>query len=236
MSAPALELAAPAPGAAATFRVVLATQWAWTRLPILAATVACFAVPLFSVQHAGDVRQGFPDSRALLSSMQLFGAWYPLLAGAVGMIAGTIPWSVDHAGRHVYALSLPVPRWYFVLLRLGAGALIALLPVLALWIAARAAAAAVTLPAGLFAYPDAVGLRFALATLVAFAVFFLLASGSTRSAGFGVTALLLLIAADITLSVTTEMDAPLFARVMEALIRWPGVFEIFTGRWMLIDV
>src|SRR5712692_2265486 len=100
--------------------MILYTQWKWSRLALLLTVLAAFALPVLSVQGVtqGDVSRW--EVREMLVHFQSYGVAYPLLAAAVALLMGLTAWGPDHRGRHVYALSLPVPRWHYALLRFGA--------------------------------------------------------------------------------------------------------------------
>ena len=217
------------------FREILRTQWKWARLLVLAACVAAFSLPIFAVQPLGYEVDGWTDGTAVLRAMRSFSTMYALLAGAVGLAIGISAWSADHRGRHVYALSLPVSRSRFALMRLGAGALLVMLPAVSLWIGALTAVASVSVPPGLEAFPTSLAIRFLLASMLAYAIFFSIASGTARTAGWvlGVLTGVLLLGIfggewAFTRGITGQLEM--------LLLTWPGVLEVFTGRWMLIDV
>jgi hypothetical protein len=128
-----------------------------------------------------------------------------------------------------------VPRWNYVLLRFGAGALLLLAPVVALWAGALVATSAAAIPPGLQAYPSVLALRFALAVLVAYAVLFAASSATARTAGYVLGALGALILLEVLLAVA-EVDVSILGPALLRVFLWPGPLEIFTGRWMLIDV
>ena len=217
------------------FRQILLTQWKWSRLLVLAAAVAAFAIPVWSVQALGGDIGGWRDGQAVLRSMRGYGGLYAMLAGGLGVAIAISSWSLDHRTRHVYALSLPVDRWRFALMRFGGGAVLLLIPALALWISALVATASVDIPPGLEAFPTSIALRFAFAALVSYAIFFACAAGTVRTAGWvlgGITVIVLLLAFAEPLHLPV-----IFHDALErVLFTWPGMFEVFTGRWMLIDV
>lgn len=217
------------------FRQILLTQWKWSRLLVLAAAVCAFTIPLSSVQSLGGEVTGWVDGQAVLRSMRAYGGLYAVLSGGLGVALAISAWSLDHRTRHVYALSLPVERWRFALLRFGGGALLILIPTLALWISALVSTAGVDVPPGLEAFPTSLAIRFAMAALVSFAIFFACAAGTVRTAGWvlgGITVLVMMLAFAEPLHLPT-----MFHDVLERiLVTWPGMLEVFTGRWMLIDV
>lgn len=217
------------------FRTMLFTQWTWARNLILVGTLAAFAIPIVSV-HSGDL--GSVDSftvRTYLLTLQGIGIAYPILAGVLGLILGVTAWGPDHQGRHVYALTRPLPRWQYALLRFTAGLVLLALPVFALWISALIASATVTLPVGLTTYPTALALRFALAALVAYAAFSAVAAGTSRTAAYVLSAITVVLVAQLALSMATT-DIDIVSPVAAAVFIWPGPLAVFSGRWMLIDV
>ena len=77
--------------------------------------------------------------------------------------------------------------------------------------------------------------RFALALFLAYAVFFAITAGTTRTAGY----VLAIIGGIIVVQVLLEaagVHVSLIPFIGDRLILWPGPLEIFSGRWMLIDV
>jgi hypothetical protein len=217
------------------FRVILLTQWKWARLPLAIGAVATFALPVLSVGQFGRAQASRWEVQAMLGSIQAWGVLYPVLAAVLALLIAGITWSPDHRGRHVYALSLPLPRWHYVLLRFGAGALLLIAPVIALWAGALVATTAAVIPPGLHAYPGVLALRFALAVLVAFAVLFAVSSATARTAGYVLAGFAALILLEVLASVA-ELNVHILGPMLLRFFVWPGPLEIFTGRWMLIDV
>ncbi|MBI4419936.1 MAG: hypothetical protein HY560_03855 [Gemmatimonadetes bacterium] len=221
------------------FKLALLTQWKWSRLVLLPGVVAAFSIPVLSVREAGPVIEAGGDpiwrTQEMLRSVEAWSVLYPLLAAALAVAVALTAWGPDHRGQHVYALSLPVPRWHYVLLRLGAGAVLLTAPVVAVGLGALLATVAATLPPGTHAYPLALSLRFGLALLVAYAVFFAICAGTTRTAGIVLSVLAALVVADVLLS-AAGAPVDVLGSVGAAMFRWPGPLQIFTGRWMLIDV
>jgi hypothetical protein len=217
------------------FRVMLYGQWKWSRLIVLLGTVAGFALPLVSLQGAASADRGALAAGELLQAVQSWGVLYPVLAAVLGLLVAIATWAPDHRGRHVHALSLPLPRWRYVLLRFGGGVALLAAPMLAVLAGALLATWSATIPAGLQGYPVALAVRFALAVLVAFAVFFAVSAGTARTAGI----ILGLIGGVIVVQVignVANVDLDLFGKLQLVVLNWPGPLAIFTGRWMLIDV
>ena len=145
-------------------------------------------------------------------------------------------WAPDHLGRHVYALSLPVPRWQFVLLRYAAGGTLLALPVAALGLGAVTASLAVNLPPGIHAYPVALTVRFALAALLCFSMFFSIAIATKRAVLLVLGAIGAVLLGDLLYGTLTQGRFSLTLMLFEGLTTWPGPLAILLGRWALFDV
>lgn len=213
------------------FRVILYTQWKWTRLALLPGVVIAFSLPILSVQGAGESTV----ASWVLQSVRGWAVWFPALAAALGLLVAVTAWREDHRGGHVYALSLPIERWRYALLRFAAGAVLLAAPILALWMGSLIATAAASIPPTLRAYPNALALRFALSALVAYGVFFAISAGTARTAAYVLGAVAVLIAFDVLLK-AAGWEVSIAGEVMAWLTRAPGPLTVFTGRWMLIDV
>jgi hypothetical protein len=110
------------------FREILRTQWKWAWSVVLFCAVGAFALPLLSIQGTMTEEPGtqlaiygVSDAQIFVTTMERWAPLYTLLAAGLGLALAVLAWSADHRGRHVYALSLPVERWRFVLLRFGGG-------------------------------------------------------------------------------------------------------------------
>lgn len=217
------------------FRMMLYGQWKWSRLIVLLGTVAGFALPIVSLQGAARADRSPLMAGELLDTVQKWGVLYPVLAAALGLLVALATWAPDHRGRHVHALSLPLPRWRYVLLRFAGGAVLLAAPILAVLAGALLATGTATIPEGLRGYPVALAVRFALAVIVAYAVFFAVSAGTARTAGIilGVIGAALLVQ---IIAGAANIDLDLVGRLQILVLNWPGPLAIFTGRWMLIDV
>jgi hypothetical protein len=214
------------------FNAIVKTQWKWTRQAVLLGVIVAFALPLISVNST----LGDRSPRVVIGTMQTWGAGYAALAGAVGLLLAWLAWASDHRGHHVYALSLPVARWRYVLMRFGAGALFLVPIVVALAVGALIAVrVSGAVPEGLQGYPLALTLRFAFAALVAFAIFFAISAASVRAAGY----ILGLICAVLVAEFVTDalgVEWHIAAHAVDFLMVYPGILSVFSGRWTLIDV
>src|SRR3989442_1795721 len=154
------------------FRVMLYSQWKWSGLIVALGSVAAFALPIISVQGAARADASPLQAGELLQAVQSWGTLYPVLAPALGLLVAIATWAPDHRGRHVHALSLPLPRWRYVLLRFGAGAAMLAPPIVAVVAGALLATWSAPIPPGLQGDPLALGFRFPLAVLGAYSPFF----------------------------------------------------------------
>ena len=212
------------------YRMILVTQWKWTRGIVLVATILGFALPFASLQAAS----GTTRPADFVARMQQFGVWYALLAAGMGLMVALTAWAHDQRGRHVYALMLPVSRSRYVLMRLGAGGSFLLPPAAAVLLGALFVSFFGAIPDGLTSYPVALTLRFLFAACVAYALFFAIGSATQKTAGIilGAAAAILL---SQYLFALLGVDLHLLDRVVEALFQSPGVFSVFSGRWSLVD-
>jgi hypothetical protein len=224
------------------FWEILRTQWKWASGAVLFCAVAAFAIPILSVQGAVLEPQGLTAAQLhavvtehFLTSMERWGALYTFVAAGLGLAVAVIVWGADHRGRHVYALILPIERWRFVLLRFLAGASFIALPTAMLLLSSFIAIAMTAIPDGLHAYPVALAMRFGLAALVSFSLFFAISAGTARSAAVILAPIVVLVIADVLLQ-ASGLRLSLVENSASALFEWPGILEVFTGRWILVDV
>lgn len=71
--------------------------------------------------------------------------------------------------------------------------------------------------------------------LVAYAVFFAISAGTTRTAGYILAVIGGVVVVQV-LAAVADLEVQLLQAIMDRILIWPGPLEIFTGRWMLIDV
>ena len=217
------------------FRAMLFTQWKWTRAVLLPLVIATFAVPVYSVNQFSDVSISRWQVSSMLASMQAWGLGYMFASVFIGLFVASAAWTFDVRLKHVYALSLPIPRWHYLLLRYAAGSLILLVPAFFLWMGGLVATASSAIPVGLHAYPTALAIRFLLATFISYSIIFS-ASTVPKKIGIGIAiAFGVLILFDATIDYATG-NSRLISGLFEWAVRWPGFMEVYAGRWMLIDV
>lgn len=213
------------------WRVLLDTQWTWTRGILLLGSIVAFALPLVALRTA----VGATSEVAFIGTMQAWSVGYALTAGGMGLLIAIAAWSYDHRLRHVYALALPIARWRYVMLRYTAGLMLLIVPTIALLVGAEIAAHSPAVPSTLHAYPLALTLRFAFATLVAYSIFFGISSATARTAGYVLGAIALIIVAQIVLT-SAGSRVNVIGRVSDIVFATPGMLAVFSGRWALIDV
>src|SRR3989442_5578052 len=110
---------------------MLYSKGKWSRLIVALGSVAAFALPIISVQGAARADASPLQAGELLQALQSWGTLYPLLAAALRLLVAIATWAPDHRGRHVHALSLPLPPWRYVLLRFRAVSALLAPPVVA---------------------------------------------------------------------------------------------------------
>jgi len=167
--------------------------------------------------------------------MQAWGGFYGIAAAGLGLLVAMAAWRPDHAGHHVYALSLPISRARYAGFRFAAGMLFLAPALLALLLGAAVVAMTGAIPSGLHAYPVALALRFALAAMVAFALFFAIASSTQKTAGIIVALIAGMFFAQYLL-VMFGSDFDVLGPLGDFIFIRPGILSVFSGRWMLVDV
>lgn len=218
------------------YRQVLMAQWLASRQAVLTFVVLAFAAPLFAVYFGMSGEADVAQVRGWLTGAERVGTMLPILALFAGVSIGVAAWTPDHLGAHVYALSLPVPRWRFVLLRYAAGLTLLAGIVAALALGAVTATLAVSLPAGIHAYPLHLAVRFALASLLTFSIFFTIAIATKRAVLTVLTVLGGIGLADILYSSLSGGSFPITSSLFQILTTSPGPLAILMGRWALFDV
>jgi hypothetical protein len=230
------------------FQQILFYQWKGSRWGMLPFVLAAFGLPILAVQGLLPVA-GVPESESvrasqLLLTLQTWAPVFPGLAAAVGSALALMIWNGDHRGEHVYPLTLPLPRWKYVLLKGGAGWVLLLMAVAVFWIGCLLATSFTGIPEGLRAYPSAITFRFLLAATLAFTFFFALAAGTMRTAvgvlcawvGLVLAGELLLPFLGSALNVVPLENWRFMDWFLGVATSWPGPFEVYAGNWMLIDV
>jgi hypothetical protein len=217
------------------FRQILASQWRWSALAVVLLAIAAFGIPVWVVQRAGLIHPTEWDVVQMLAQIREIGVLFPLLALIAGATMAGTAWAADQRGQHVYALSLPVPRWYYALLRFAAGLLLLIPIALCVWIGAIVAVKAASIPEGLTSYVAPMTLRFILSMLVTYALLFAVVAAPKRVQQIVLAAFVLLIGLQV-IAVLAGIKADILGNTIGRLFEWPGPFQVIAGPWMLIDL
>ena len=218
------------------YRALFAATWKSMGPLVLLLALATFALPLWQLAAVTTFGGGPGIDLAvpLLSAIAATDFFYPMGAYVCGLLIGGAIWWDDIQGKHVYALSLPLPRWYYVLLRMSTGLTMIGILAAALLVSALLTAAQVNLPPGVHAYPGGLAVRFALASTVTFMIAFSLASASPRTLRIlGISVSIFVVYVLVAESLEFWSPAQFLVKAMQ---NWPGIADAFTGRWMLFDV
>ncbi len=217
------------------FGQILSTQVKWTRGALAVLSVVAFAAPagLWRIAHTGS--DGTVNAMGIMRGFEVLGPLLALLAFFSGFMAVAQPWAVDAAARHVYPLSLPIAWSRYVGLRFGAGALLLLIPTVALWLGCLLALSLVEIPDTLNAYPGTLAIRFLLGALLSYAGIFAVQYVSGRKAAHVLLAVLL-VGMSLTLAAELTGNTKIAANVFSYLLKWPGPLAVFGNTWMLVDV
>ncbi len=230
------------------FQQILFTQWKSVRSGLIPIAIASFGLPLLAVQDlalpselaAGDPLRAL-QAEFIFQTWQIWLPFFPVLAAIIGTIFAINAWSGDHTAGHVYALALPLPRWKYVLWKMGAGSLLLLAPVAFLSVGSLVAVGSLDLAEWLHAYPLLFTQRFLMASLLAYAAVFAMASGTTRTMVIVMSVGLSVILGGQLLTFYLSELLPAFdwqlgVWLEHVLVEWPGPFEVYFGNWNLIDV
>ena len=213
------------------FLAILRVQWQWCRAVTAPATLLLIVLPFL-------ILNGVSKERLPVEVMYAVGSWtsvLPALAALLGLLVALAAWAADRRGQHIHALSLPIARWRYVLLRYQAGLVLVALPLLGFLIGAVFAVGTTSLPAGLQGYPWALAARFAAATLLAFSLFFAILSGTPKTAAIVLGLLVLVVVANLMVALLApgEWSA---GDLLFLITGGPGPLSLFAGRWVLVDV
>lgn len=209
------------------FRAILIAQARYLAPIVALGTIVAASIPLLTLQGTGG--QVFGRLNMLLSSSYEHGAWYPALAVAMGLLYAGANWLPDATGRWVYAFTLPVSRERLALMRLGAGGILMLPAVAAIWIVGTIGAATAALPPMVQSHAGALALRFGAATLVVYL------AGSVlvligRKAWYLVVGIMVVL-------LVTNYSLTLYGSVMDTLFLGPwSPLHVLAGYWLYLDV
>jgi hypothetical protein len=219
------------------FRAVLYAQWKWGRLVMLPAILVAGFLPLWalrSVSNTGETSYHIPS---LMASALSASGFYQVVAVLTGVLLAALVWQTDTLRQHVYALSLPVPRWKFVLLRFGAGATLLGIVAACVGLFAAVATALAPLPSMLHAYPLGLAVRFWLGSLVSFSTLFPMAGGNPVRVKRVLAVIATVVVVDLSLAATGITRQPeILLAVGQFLFDPNGPLVSFFHPWMLLDV
>lgn len=219
------------------FRAILYTQWKWARPVLVLAAILAGWIPLQALRTLPYKEPGSYHIPTLYQSVQAAGVFYQLLALAIAVVIAISAWQADAQRQHVYALSLPLARWQFVLHRFGAGAVLLGIVAVAVGLFGGIAAALAPLPPMLHAYPVGLAVRFWLGALVPFGIIFALLSSNPHRVKIVVAIVVTIVAFDMGLAAFGVIDAPVVLGTLQSWLYGDGgPLTAFTSRWMLIDV
>ena len=216
------------------FRAVLLTHWRWSRWGLYVLVAAILSIPVVLLGVLGTRDLTLLPVWEVLGPTSGAGVAYLIIALFTGLWLAASAWNVDTAQDAVYALTRPVPRWYFVLLRLGSGAALSLVPIVGVLAGALLVALATTRPPEMRVFPVALTAKFAVATWLAYGFCF---GGFTgfrpRTAARNAWPLVVILAAVL-------LDSATGAHVTSVIGSWlSGPWSpigAFFGRWNLLDV
>ncbi|MHB8838955.1 MAG: hypothetical protein ACYC7F_08395 [Gemmatimonadaceae bacterium] len=219
------------------FRAVFYTQWKWARPVILLAVLVAGYIPVEAMRAMPYKAAGTYHIPSLYYGIVGASSFYQLLALAVAVVVAISAWQADGQRQHVYALSLPVPRWQFVLLRFGAGAALLGIVAAAVGVFGGIATAIAPLPPMLHAYPVGLAFRFWLGSLVPFALIFALLSSNPKRVRLLVAAVATIVVVDMMLAAMGLTEKPVVVGwFFDAVYSGQGPLAAFLSKWMLVDV
>ncbi|MHB1096444.1 MAG: hypothetical protein ACYC3F_09735 [Gemmatimonadaceae bacterium] len=219
------------------FRAVLYTQWKWSRPAILLAVLVAGYIPVAALRSMPYKSADTYYIPMLYQSITAASMYYQWLALFVAVIVAISAWQADGQRQHVYALSLPVPRWRFVLLRFGAGAALLGVVAAAVGLFGGVAAAIAPLPPMLHAYPIGLAVRFWLGSLIPFGLIFALLVSNPRRVRLVVAGVATIIVVDMALATIGVIEKPVvFGTIVDAIYSGRGPLAAFLSKWMLVDV
>lgn len=222
---------------------MLKLHWKAARWPLLPFLALAFGLPLVTSRLAWAVGgSDWLSPAEILDLSAEYAVAFPALAAFVGSLIALTAWNWDHQVGHVYPLSLPISRARYAALKFAVGGGLLVVPTVLVLLGALVASALVELPVGLNIYPLDLTVRFFLGSLLAYGLFFALASGRMRTAVVVLGSFSALIVFGGGLFEFAESVVPAIGTwevnqlLGEALVgRW-GIFGIYSGNWALIDV
>jgi hypothetical protein len=210
------------------FTVILRQVWRDSRWMLLF-LAACAVVIVRGAVHLAVAPPPVQEPERILVETQFWGLMMPVLAFTAATLLSIITWWPDRRGWWVYALTLPVRRERYALMRAGAGGLVLGGLALAFAVTVAVCARGAVVPDGLQLYASGVILRFTLALLVSHALWTMFALVG-RPVAWAVVGL-------VVVAIGLELvGVHVIGGILDALTgRWSPL-HVLSGRWMLIDV
>jgi hypothetical protein len=209
------------------FRVILKQVWRDSRWMLLF-LAACAVVVTQGAVRLAHVAPGTDLYQSILVETQFWGLMMPVLAFFAALLLAIITWWPDRRGWWVYALTLPIERARYAMMRTAAGGVMLGGLALVFWIGAAVAAGQAVVPAGLHFYVGGIALRFALALLVCHALWTML-SLTGRPAAWTVVGI-------VVIAIGCELvGIHAVSWIFNALTGQWSPLHVLGGRWMLID-
>lgn len=220
----------------ARFRTMLYVQWKLQRAELLGFTLlTALIAPLSIWPGIGSSIDAMRSNPMYIDRGMLIRTGGALLAVCIGAVLAVRPFFLDARVRHTYALALPTPRSHFALMRAGSGILLSLMPAAGFLIGCIIAAQILPDTLTIRSYSVELTVRFFLAMLMAFAVFFGLQYGLGGRARRWV-----LISAFTVLGVEVftqfTLRSSVITPVAEMLAGSLSPLRIYLDRWVLFDV
>ncbi|HEY2851077.1 MAG TPA: hypothetical protein VGI97_14450 [Gemmatimonadaceae bacterium] len=216
------------------FAQILYTQWKWARTELFLYVLGAFLVPTIIIRTGFSYVDTY-EIRSVLGVGTFAGVFLAALALLSAFGLAWRPYILDAGLKHVGPLSLPISWGEFVRMRFLAGVMLLAIPAAAVWLGGVLAAASVTIPPTLHAYPGGLAVRFYLASLVAYGAAFALQYVAGKNAvRLAVIVLVVIALAEIAAQMIGLSS--ILATAWNLLTNWPGPFAVFAARWMLIDV
>lgn len=225
------------------FKQIMLLNWKVSKFALAMLIPLCIGLPIMLLRLSSEYTLQMSAMPAL-DMLRVADRWaraFPLLAGAAGCTIALCVWAWDHKTNHVYALSLPIERWRYALLKLVSGVALLALLFAAMLVGSVIAVSITDLPTGIRGYPLALSIRFLFAALITYAITFAFAAGTMKTTirVFVIMFVIFIGGGLLTGVVGDAIGRPVsspIALLHEALSTWPGPFNVFGGSWMLIDV
>lgn len=219
------------------FKAILYQQWKWSRPALILAAVLTAVIPITMLRSQPIDASGQYHIPTLYYHIEAASRYYQSLAFMLGLLMAVAAWQPDQQGKHVYALSLPVPRWRYVLLRFAAGAALCAAIATAAGLFGALASALAPLPPILHSYAVGLSVRLWLGAMVTFSIVFAVGSSTPRTVVRVLSVLALVGGVELALVWFGVMDRSLvLGDLMDMVVSPRGPLAVFASKWMLIDV